>query len=261
MVRRLRFVFLSALIVLLGCITLQVLVHPDASTSQPVRRAGLVLPHHQLVSDKIESAWADAASEFRPDHIVLIGPNHEDRGRWNVAMPSSANAVDVRLDMDAARVVSSVAAQDDSAFVREHSIALHAAYLNTYFPDVPVLPIVLRSTTTAAEVEQVVAALRGLSGNVLVVASVDFSHYLSLEQAMYNDRTTWEILRSFDYARLHTLDAGHVDSDQSLAVMMKSVCEDAACSWDVRWQGNSAEWPNTDPRVTTSYSVAFLHQR
>lgn len=89
-----------------------------------------------------------------------------------------------------------------------------------YVPEARVVPLVLRRDMTAGEVETLAAVLAPLlDRRTLVVAAVDFSHYLSAEEARQRDRETLSALDSLDSSGILSFGDDHLDSPASLAAL------------------------------------------
>lgn len=197
---------------------------------------GGVVPHHDLALKEIERFWQHLSATTNPNVIVLIGPDHENR-----------NALPI------------VWSKKSDIFRREHSIALHVPFLDRFFPNARKEYIVIRSDVELPAIENIVQTLRmQLHGDVVIVASVDFSHYLSLPDAEIRDQESLTALHFFDISILRTFDSDHLDSDQSLIAMINLVCPTHNCSWQTFFHGNSAYFSQMSPFNTTSYFSLFL---
>ena len=64
-----------------------------------------------------------------------------------------------------------------------------------YFPDSEVLPIIMPSFNYT-NAESILPIFNGISGNILVIASVDFAHYQNEKQTLQHDQKSIETLKS-----------------------------------------------------------------
>lgn len=198
---------------------------------------GGVVPHHLLVVDEIEKFWQEIYERCNADVIVLIGPDHNDRGD---------------------DVISTAA--DEITHI-DHSITTHLPFIEQVFPNARVVPIVVRSDGTKAQMMQLADELRKHypENNVLVVASVDFSHYQSSAAAQAYDQETIAAIQNFDYTTLQSYNAEHLDSDQAIMAMSEAVCPTRDCPWVVLYHGNSEDYVPSYG-MTTSYFSLFLYE-
>lgn len=148
---------------------------PVSDVRERVTLRGAVLPHHLLVEVFIDDFYQHLQDEF-PDvrKIILMSPNHFGYGSRYVQM-----------------------SEKPRYFPKEHGIMVHIPFLEKYFPDAEILPIILKFRTPREKLD---ALVRDLSPRVnehtLVLASVDFTHYVGEKDALGNDARTIAWLES-----------------------------------------------------------------
>jgi hypothetical protein len=107
-------------------------------------------------------------------------------------------------------------------------------------------------------VETLAAALAPLlDGETAIVAAVDFSHYLSAEQARQNDGETLEALQSLDSSRILSFSNEHVDSPASIAAVLETMHLLGATEFEPRENINSGDLGGPALAPVTSYITGY----
>ena len=192
-------VSLIALLVLVaGCA-----VKPAVS---PKLVVGAIVPHHLLVESYIDDFYALLAKqiqpELQPERIILISPNHFNYGVRYIQTTTETpqHQYDGMLDLASINSLAdvNVAFIENEKYSKEHGIFVHYPFIQKYFPAAKVVPVTLKSGTPQAKINEVVEQLRG-DGQVrtLVIASVDFTHYVSDEIAIKNDNHIIDYLKKW----------------------------------------------------------------
>jgi hypothetical protein len=167
---------------------------------------GLVSPHAGLMYSGPVAAHAyRAAAGGLYDVVVLIGPSHH-MGFEGVAV-YPRGAFDTPLgplevsEADAAAILRhcSVARDDASVHVREHSLEMQLPFLARLLPSVPIVPLVMGHQTRRTIQALADALVKALAGRrALLVASSDLSHYLDGRAASAADAKVIEPIADFD---------------------------------------------------------------
>jgi MEMO1 family protein len=185
----------------------------------------IVVPHHLLASSLAADAFR-RASGTRYKTVVVVGPNHDDRGPDVVA--SAAVAYDapdgvVFPDEEKVNEVRSLFASrsDFRFFLPEHSIGAMIPHLAENFPGAKIVPVMLSSAAGAAESEKLATWLAAQPADTLVVFSADFSHYLTEAQADAKDKETRAALESRDLKTIEGWGNDHIDSPFTIATMIR----------------------------------------
>jgi AmmeMemoRadiSam system protein B len=219
----------------------------------------VIVPHHWLAGHLILGSLRDLAASGDYRRIILIGPNHVNAGGGAVITSDLAWQTPFGLvepDGEAIGGLTSegVAVSEPSVLTYEHSVAGIVPAIGYYLPDVRVVPLVLRSDVTPAEVGRLATALAPLlDGETALIAAVDFSHYLSAQQARQNDRETLEALQSLDSSRILSFSNEHLDSPASIAVLMDTMRLLGATEFELRENMNSSDLGGPAFPPVTSY--------
>ncbi len=182
---------------------------PVVAEDGPHEVVGLVSPHAGYVYSGPTAAvgYARLASDGWRDVVVVIGPSHRPflnkpaavqvRGGWETPLGVAQIATDVA---EAIRGAYGDFGEGEDFFYDEHSVEVQVPFLQHLYGDalafVPVL-MVTQSAEVAAGVGKAVAA--GLQGRrAAVVASTDFSHYVSHAVARKQDEALLEKIAAMD---------------------------------------------------------------
>jgi len=148
---------------------------------------------------------------------------------------------------------------------REHSVGALIPFVKRYLAEARVVPLTVRADVSFDEAVRLGRLLKELAlereppssgepDGVFVVASVDFSHYLSQPEAARRDDLTISALRSGEWGVLFAMGPAHLDSPASLAVAFAFAGTTAEPRFEVVWHDNSAAvLGRPDLDETTSY--------
>jgi AmmeMemoRadiSam system protein B len=188
--------------------------------------AAIVVPHHLLASSIIAEMFARASGR-EVDTVFIIGPNHQDVG------PDAVATADLRYETALGGVASDAglveslrtelsASGSSAPFMTEHSIGAIAPFVQHYFNGAKVVPIAVSSFATREDAAKLARWLENNSGpRTLAVFSIDFSHYLTAEEAAKKDAETEKVIRARDIGAALAFGNDHVDSPGSLAAALE----------------------------------------
>jgi len=225
--------------------------------------SGGIVPHH-LFPGFILTDFFNRLTPQKPKTIILIGPNHYEKGNYKVL--TSLYSWDTpfgKVDPDDLvineLVKKDVIRVDEDVLPNDHAVAGMMPFIKYYLPNTKVVPILISGHTTQEEVEALASNLRGFIGeDVVLVAPVDFSHYLTNEQAKEKDKLTLEVLKNYDYRQLFTLNNDYVDSPPSIAALLMVMQKLGTTKMDLLYNTNSGELQKDNYIETTSYfSIAY----
>lgn len=220
---------------------------------------GGVVPHHLLASRMIASFWK-TVSKADYDLIVLIGPDHQKRGCSDITTitsPFSTIYGDVEVDRELALslINDNLAAEDLSVMENEYAITAQIPFIKYYMQDTKVLPLLVYGNCGVDKLDALSdAILDSTAGrNILVVASMDFSHYLPMEEADRMDIITEDALTGFDYDKILGMTNDNLDSRPSILFLLRTMAASNS-RFPVKWaHSNSDIIGNTLSGNTTSY--------
>ena len=217
-----------------------------------------VVPHQLPGSPLIARLFAAAARGRHPSVVVVLAPNHRLRGAGRLLVSDHDWETPfglLRADREMARALdeSGAARMGPEPFAAEHSVGVLVPFVQHYLPEARVLPVLLGHPDAPA-VRRLVHVLDSLlPPDTLVVASVDFSHYLPRRQSDAKDRETLEWLRAFDLDRLFRARPDHADCPEALVALLLLMQRRGSGRMHVWGHDNSGALAHDDHGPTTGY--------
>jgi len=191
-------------------------------TSQFLLSAGVV-PHHLLAKNLIEGFFSYIASQGNPETIVLLSPDHFQTGnisgkRLITINPQREKFYNLEIDD---LLIKDLKKENDLVFADstvslDHGITNLLDFIKKYFPKSKIVPFVIPTGISSEQSEQFAVSLDSLSSpKTIVIASVDFSHYLPVSAAKFHDVMSIRTLINFEKENFENLE---VDSWQALYI-------------------------------------------
>ncbi len=185
---------------------------------------GVILPHHMIVSYELAKFYDGLSKVSNPKTFVIIGPNHYETGVYNAqtcencVYKTTEGNLEVNENLVEKMKDEKIVNVADENFVNEHSISSHAAFIKHYFPEAKIVPIILQWKMPIEEVAAISSWLdKNLSPDAIVVASVDFSHYLREGAAEFHDQSSAATINNFDFKNIYDLE---IDSPSSIYLLL-----------------------------------------
>lgn len=226
-----------------------------------------ILPHHDVACKYMSEFYKTIAEKKTPEIVIIIGPNHPGEGprfqvghydftTWTGVVKSHSDIINNLIQNPLMNLGIT------NVFEREHSVGIHMNYIHYYFEDTRVVPIIIGETRDNEGIVDVAKDIveQIKDKDVLLIASIDFSHYLTLEEANKKDETTREILEQSDVNWMSGLGNDHIDSPSSYGLLieiLEQMGEKYSCI--INGHDNSANiMGNEKLEETTSYfSVSY----
>jgi len=256
-------IFLSIVLILNFINTLEVFV-TDSGTKQDIVSG--VVPHHLLAEEIIEDFFSYISFQEKPKTIVILSPDHFQSG---IIMESNSfitiglegddekfNNLKVNTLLSGKLFKENKMILNNSAVIVEHGVTTLLPYIRKYFPETNILPILIPADITKEQVEQLVKTIdENILLNTIVVASVDFSHYLPSRAADFHDTKSIRVLLNFEEENFKNIE---VDCWQALyAARLFAKLQQKEAPHIIAHK-NSADFLNLELEETTSYfSVVF----
>lgn len=222
---------------------------------------GGIIPHH-LLPGLIISDFFMHLTENPPLNIIIIGPNHPEIGKnilsafnnWETPF----GIVETNVDYVQRLTEQGLVALDEKTLSEEHSLGGLMPYIKYYLPSTKVIPIAVRATNSLDDVIKLANLLLPFlkEDNTVILASVDFSHYLSSEKAQENDKLTLEKIESNNYEALLNMDNDYLDSPIAIATFLK-IMEENKLNHKVLFNSNSGILTGINSGVTSYFSIAY----
>lgn len=182
-----------------------------------------VVPHHLLAKDLIEDFFSYIASKEKPETIILLSPDHFNTG--SILGNSFITLETETQEFYGAKVDSSLINAlsfknnlilNSESINFDHGITDLIPFIKKYFIEAKITPFIIPSSVSLEDTDQFVTSLDSLvSLKTVVIASVDFSHYLPVSGADFHDVKSIRTLINFERQNLESLE---VDSWQALYI-------------------------------------------
>lgn len=218
---------------------------------------GGVVPHHLLAFDFIEEIFQRIdPKETRT--IILIGPNHFNKGKRVLSSPLSWSTNFGPVVADRQKIFDlekkGLLELDSEVLEDEHSIGNIMPFIKYYLPEAKVLPLVLKGDLKYEEIKNLARSLSAYvrSEEALIISSVDFSHYLKQAEAEEKDRQMRDFLEQKDFARIYQLSNAYLDSPPSLLSLLL-LMDELGLDLEILGNTNSGELLGNPLIETTSY--------
>ena len=206
--------------------------HKPAITLPTPKIIGGIVPHHLLVKDIIGNFFVNLKAS-NIDNIIVIGPNHLELGNSVITF--------------------------EPAF-RDQSMTALDPFIASTYPRSKIIHIVLKHAMSLAECQELAGQLVETPGNNLLIASIDFSHYLSSSQAEKNDAETYRRIQARDYANILKMNSDYLDSPAALVTALMYFDQRGASNMSLLDNENSGRRGNPFAPTTSYFSMIFYAQ-
>jgi len=256
-------IFLNIFLILNFINTLEIFASNSSNKEEIVSG---VVPHHLLAKDIIEDFFSYISSQGKPETIVILSPDHfisgilEESNSFITIHLNSNQREFSHLKIDSLLwgklVKENKMVLNNSAVIAEHGVTALLPYIKKYFPETHILPILIPADITKAQVEQLAETIdKNTLLDTIVVASVDFSHYLPPQAAYFHDIKSIRVLLNFEEEHFKNIE---VDCWQALYVARLFAKLRQKEAPHIIAHKNSIDLLNLELKETTSYfSVIF----
>jgi len=205
---------------------------------------GAIISHHLVAEELMTDLGSRLTKNTKVSRVVIVGPNHDEVGRGHFLTD------DIYLDGG-----GKLLTVDEMLVNKDHACYVPRSILKRYLPETIFTCVLVSSRTTSEEVGELVAKIRGiLDDKGVLVASVDFSHYLPMNQANQNDLLTWENIVNYDVAALNKMGNHFLDSPKTLEILFTYLKLEGVANMAQIKHLNSAQIQKIpDSPSTTSY--------
>jgi AmmeMemoRadiSam system protein B len=225
--------------------------------------SGGVVCHH-LLAESIIKDFFDYLSEYSsPETIILLGPDHFDKSLFSGSDfigPDLENEKFEDLDVNQ-HLINGLSLKsniffDSTVLIEDHAITTLIPYIQKHFPEAKIAPFLISSRANYQEVKEFSEKLNYLAEkNSIVVASVDFSHYLSSLASEFHDLKSKRVLANFEEEKFQELE---VDSWQSLYIL-RNFSQFKECEYikTIAHKESNDFLKNETDSVTSYFSAVF----
>jgi MEMO1 family protein len=228
----------------------------DAFAKCKGKMLGAIVPHHMVGGKFI----ADVFSQVHDiDTVVVVGPNHFEKGTSAIITADSdwvtaKGAVPVDNDFVGGLVSNEIASAQNEVISGDHSVGNIIPFIAYYLPNAKVVPIILKRDVPRDDFENLIQYLVAQQkvNSMLIVGSVDFSHYLSVQELEKKDSQTIKAIEDKNYSLISSFHDDNLDSPSTVNALLKVT--DILGSNKLLWQNsNSFKVLDSDINDTTSY--------
>jgi len=221
-----------------------------------------VVPHHLLAKDIIEGFFNYVSEKASPETVILLSPDHFHQcaiSGVDFITTKSSNFMGIDVDNDLIHTLSTYykIMKGDSGVGTDHGITNIVPFIRESFPQAKIAPFLVSLNMSIERIKSFTESLNMLTGrDTLVIASVDFSHYLPETVADFHDIKSVRTLINFDEEGFNNLE---VDSPQSLYAARYFAFLRGAENYHIVAHKNAQDYMEEIPvEETTSYaSVTF----
>jgi len=129
-------------------------------------------------------------------------------------------------------------------------------------PDVRIVPILLHGNYSSADSLKLGKLLGKIAaddpGSFLIIASVDFSHYLDADTAYKMDDITLEAIKNNDIPAISRMSNDNMDSPPSIITLLGAMDEADTADPETAGHSNSSDITGSGYDNTTSYFTMFF---
>lgn len=228
-------------------------------------KAGVV-PHHLLASFQIADFFQGLS--FGNIHtVILIGPNHYERGNykiisseyeWNTPFGKVEPDRKIIGELERKKIIQI----HPEVIEKEHSLGGIIPFLKYYLPEARVVPLALSAKNKEQDMELFAEELKRYAKEegVVLVASIDFSHYLSSFDAEKRDEETLKAIRNRQYRTITLFNNDYLDSPPSLISLMKAAENLSLHGPEIIHHTNSGSMTGSKFEKTTSHISLYYYQ-
>lgn len=142
---------------------------------------GAVIPHHLLVSKDIDLFYESLSESYSDiENIVVISPNHFAYGLSYIQTTNVYPGYAFSLNLDLINILNGtgVVRIEPKYFPLEHGIFAHFDFIQRYFQDADISPIIIKRDTPKERLDLLARILKEeIPDNTLIISSIDFTHF------------------------------------------------------------------------------------
>ena len=194
-----------------------------------------------LDSEKVDQFYNFLKNKYykwwEPDKIILISPNHfhtQTKQIQTICKSSGVNYKHSKITLSSELYDLWIKCDNnwklfnlrwENYSTNEHWIWEHFLWINKYFPNSEVLPII-SPCFYFLPIEKILPKFEDINWNILVISSVDFAHYQNEEQTLQHDKKSIEILKSMTLDQSEFLESIDADCPACLYLLQNLASKD-----------------------------------
>lgn len=189
---------------------------------------GATVPHYAPMMSLTAGVLSAVSAQRTVETVVILAPNHSGEGAavqlsgdgfyWESG--SIAGSPDARLFSANSALRAAVT---NTHIAADHSAATLAPYIAHYLPEAQLVTLLLSSAASDIQLTAIADTLTALAAekDILVLCSIDFSHYQTPQRAEHNDRQTRDAMSFGREALLRSFDGAYLDCPEALVTLMR----------------------------------------
>lgn len=221
-----------------------------------------IIPHHLPASPMIANFFSQVGTQ-NVDTIYILTPNHDESGDCKVVTTNKipikfqSNTIDnITINQNTTNTLldlSFVCTKED-LIKNEHAINILLPYISYYLQNPKIVTLAISNYLSMNEIDELDKTINyNKTKNDIIVASVDFSHYLTQEKANQKDQETISLIKNKNYEKLLGLDHEHLDSPESVITLMKVLEENNINKFTILAHENFVSMSDDKTQPSTSY--------
>ncbi|MBD3238419.1 MAG: AmmeMemoRadiSam system protein B [Candidatus Moranbacteria bacterium] len=191
---------------------------------------GAIVPHHLLASSLIAEVFSQLESE-NINKVIVIGPNHFEKGEarvilsdWGWRLQGGSLVKPAVFETRAIAQRCSFCSIEPLVVENEHAIADLTIFINHFLPKAKLMPIIVKQGSSLDQARELGRLLGKIADqNTVIIASVDFSHYLDKQQTKGKDKQSWKAIRNGDLVKIKTFNNDNLDSPGSIIALLEAM--------------------------------------
>ncbi len=217
----------------------------------------LVVPHHTVAATLSCQAISQLV-EQQPQTVIIIGPNHSNRGAEAATTKANWQTYHGLLKADQAAISaildSGLVKENDDLFSTEHSIGLIADIVAAYIPQAQIVPLALQHGYDIDNIAEILDTID--TDNCVIIASIDFSHGLLQNEAKQKDKQMQSFLEQGNYQTVANLGSEYIDAPTIMAYLLKTA-QEQQLKMEILDNSNSGHILGSSELVTSYFTIAF----
>jgi len=218
---------------------------------------GGVMPHHLLAEGMMRDFLLGLPKKTQT--IILLAPNHNENGSH--AWITTDEKVETEwgnlpiTPLVRNMLESQLVAVNNEVLKKEWAVYDVAPLIKELMPGVTLLPLVVSNRATLADIQKMSEVLAGLMGHedVVLVAAIDFSHYLPTSEANKHDSETLDMIKNFKTEEIILLTGSHLDGPMAMATLLEVMKKTGKTHIVDVVHGNSGEMLHSPHNESTGY--------
>lgn len=232
--------------------------NPDYRLRVKSPSIGIVSHHLPTASPLIDNFYYQLRKN-RPNikTFVVLGPDHSERCRQKFAV-SDADIMTMYGSIAAdkkmiKRIEAAGAKMENHCFEGEHAIGVQASYIRKFFPQARIAPILLSFAARQSDFSGLVSELEKNRSDIFVVASVDFTHYMDVQQAEAIDAISLKMINGLEGG---SFSLKQIDSPATIKAVL-CLARRLGLQAEIVEHKNSFDYNGAYKNTTSYFSVFF----